>query len=246
MNAPQNVLLNPDGLAVALTRIFQAAGGSEDEARIIGVNLVEANLAGHDSHGVVRTQRYCDWVAEGKVFFDRQITPIVDSSAFALLEANLGFGQSIGIQAVKIGLDKAREQGVSVIGLRNSGHLGRIGEWAERACAEGFVSIHFVNAYKSRLVAPFGSSERSMGTNPVVVGMPIDGGDFILDFATSTVAEGKVLVAKKGGKPLPEGALVGPDGSLTTDPDVLYGDIQRGELPQPFERPRRDHRHGPA
>ena len=229
-------LLNPDGLAETLTRIFVAAGGTQDEARIIGVNLVEANLAGHDSHGVVRTQRYCDWVAEGNVFFDREITTIMDSPAFALLEANLGFGQSIGIQAVKIGLDKARDQGVSVIGLRNSGHLGRIGEWAERACAEGFVSIHFVNAYKSRLVAPFGSPDRSMGTNPVAIGMPVDGGDFVLDFATSTVAEGKVLVAKKGGKPLPDGALVGPDG-LTTDPDVLYGPLQRGELPNPSKGP---------
>jgi len=76
-----------------------------------------------------------------------------------------------------------------------------------------------------------------MGTNPVAVGMPVEGGDFILDFATSTVAEGKVLVAKKGGKPLPDGALVGPDGALTTDPDVLYGPIQRGELPNPSKGP---------
>lgn len=231
------VRLNPEGLAETLTQIFQAAGGTEEEARIIGKNLVAANLAGHDSHGVVRTQRYCDWVADGKVFFGRSITPIVDAPAFALLEANLGFGQTIGIEAVKIGLEKARELGVSVIALRNSGHLGRIGEWSERACAEGFVSIHFVNAYKSRLVAPFGSAERAMGTNPVSIGMPVEGGDFVLDFATSTVAEGKVLVAKRGGKPLPEGALVGPDGALTTDPDVLYGNIQRGELPNPSKGP---------
>ncbi|MEM9140838.1 MAG: Ldh family oxidoreductase [Pseudomonadota bacterium] len=232
-----NVLLDADGLADALTRIFQAAGGEEDEARTIAVNLVEANLAGHDSHGVVRTQRYCDWAAEKNVFFGCSLSTVIDSPAFALLEGNMGFGQTLGIDAVRIGLDKARDQGVSVIGLRNSGHLGRIGEWAERAAAEGFVSIHFVNAYRSRLVAPFGSSERSMGTNPVAIGMPVEGGDFVLDFATSTVAEGKVLVAKKGGKPLPDGALVGPDGALTTDPDVLYGPLQRGELPNPSKGP---------
>ncbi|MEM7057725.1 MAG: Ldh family oxidoreductase [Pseudomonadota bacterium] len=237
MPIPNHVLLNPDGLAEVLTRVFQAAGGTEDEARIIGVNLVEANLAGHDSHGVVRTQRYCDWVKEGKVFFDRQITPVVDSPAFALLEANLGFGQSIGIEAVKIGVEKARDQGVSVIGLRNSGHLGRIGEWAERACAEGFVSIHFVNAYHSRLVAPYGGAERCMGTNPVAVGMPVEGGDFVLDFATSTVAEGKVLVAARGGKTVPEGSLIGPDGEYSTDPGVLYGPLAPGELPNPRNGP---------
>jgi len=233
VTAPTEVLLNPDGLAEVLTDIFVAAGGTPEEARVIGVNLVEANLAGHDSHGVVRTQRYCDWVAEEKVFFNRSVTPIVDSPAFALLEANLGFGQSIGIEAVKIGLDKARDQGVSVIALRNSGHLGRIGEWAERACAEGFVSIHFVNAYRSRLVAPFGGAERCMGTNPVAIGMPCADGDFVLDFATSTVAEGKVLVAKNGGKPVPHGALVDGDGQLTSDPGVLYGPLAPGDLPNP-------------
>lgn len=228
------VKLNPDGLADVLTRIFQSAGGSEDEARVIAVNLVEANLAGHDSHGVVRTQRYCEWSRDGKVHFDRHVEPVIDAEAFCLLEGHLGFGQSLGIEAVRIGLEKARTQGVSVIALRNSGHLGRIGEWAERACAEGFVSIHFVNAYKSRLVAPFGGAERCMGTNPVCIGMPCEGGDFVLDFATSTVAEGKVLVAKRGGKPVPEGALVDADGTLSTNPDVLYGEVGPGELPNPI------------
>ena len=232
-----DVRLNPDGLADALTEIFIAAGGSREEARVIAVNLVGANLTGHDSHGVVRTQRYCEWVRDGKVFFDRQLSRIVDAPAFALLEGNMGFGQTLGIEAVAVGLEKAREQGVSVIGLRNVGHLGRIGEWAERAIAEGFVSIHFVNAYKSRLVAPFGGAERSMGTNPVAIGVPCADGDFVLDFATSTVAEGKVLVARRGGKKLPEGALVDADGSLTTNPDALYGPDVPGEVPNAIKGP---------
>lgn len=231
------VTLNPDRLADVLTQIFMAAGGTEPEAREIGSNLVRANLAGHDSHGVVRTQRYCEWVRDGKMFFDRHVSTVMDSPAFALLEGNMGFGQSLGIEAVAIGLEKARDQGVSVIGLRNSGHLGRIGEWAERAIARGFFSIHFVNAYKSRLVAPFGSVERSMGTNPVAIGVPCEGGDFVLDFATSTVAEGKVLVARRGGKALPEGALVNADGTLTTNPDALYGPDVPGEVPNAIKGP---------
>ncbi|MEM0989249.1 MAG: Ldh family oxidoreductase [Pseudomonadota bacterium] len=229
--------LNAQGLSDVLTRIFTAAGGSELEAREIGENLVRANLAGHDSHGVVRTQRYCDWAREGTVHFGRTVETVINAPAFAVLEGNLGFGQTLGIQALEIGLQKARDQGVAIVALRNSGHLGRIGEWAERAVAEGFVSIHFVNCYRSRLVAPFGGADRVMGTNPVAIGMPVAGGDFILDFATSTVAEGKVLVAKKGGKPVPGDALVGPDGALTNDPDVLYGPIQRGELPNPSKGP---------
>lgn len=239
-----DVQLSPSGLTDVLTQIFQAAGGSAAEAHRIAANLVEANLAGHDSHGVVRTQRYCIWVTEGIVQFGQSVSTVVDAPAFALLEGNKGFGQTLGEQAVEIGLDKARDQGVSVIGLRNAGHLGRIGAWAEQACRAGFVSIHFVNAYHSRLVAPFGGADRRMGTNPVAIGMPNPGddhadhkGDFILDFATSTVAEGKVLVAKRGGKPLPQGALVGADGQLTTDPTALYGPVPDGQAPDPRNGP---------
>lgn len=232
---PKDVLLNPDGLAGALTRIFVAAGGSNDEAAIIAVNLVEANLAGHDSHGVVRTQRYCTWAEQGRVKFGQALTRVVDAPAFALLDGNLGFGQSLGIEAVRIGIEKAREQGVSLVGLRRSGHLGRIGEWAERACAEGLVSLHFVNAHHSMLVAPFGGADRRMSTNPVCIGVPRRNGDqtddFLLDFATATVAEGKVLVAKRGGKPVPHGSLVDGDGQYTNDPDALYGPTPPGALP---------------
>ena len=231
MNAMTQVRLDPEGLTEILTRIFVAAGGEEDEARRIGANLVEANLAGHDSHGVVRTQRYVYWHRDGKVRFGQKVETVFDSEAFALLEGNLGYGQTLGEQAVEIGLEKARKHGVSVIGLRNSGHLGRIGAWAEQACRAGFVSVHFVNAYHSLLVAPYGGADRRMGTNPVAVGMPCEGGDFILDFATSTVAEGKVLVAHRGGKALPPGALVTGEGELSTDPEALYGPTAPGAAP---------------
>ncbi|MEM1298620.1 MAG: Ldh family oxidoreductase [Pseudomonadota bacterium] len=231
------VKLDTAGLTDVLTRIFTAAGGAGDEPRVVAENLVGANLAGHDSHGVVRTQRYCEWVREGVCHWGRSLEMVVDADAFALVDGQMGFGQSLGIEAVALGLEKARKSGVSIIALRNAGHLGRIGEWAERACAEGFVSIHFVNCYHSRLVAPFGAIERAMGTNPVAIGVPVESGDFLLDFATSTVAEGKVLVAKKGGKALPDGALVAPDGALTTDPDVLYGPLAPGELPNPSKGP---------
>ena len=231
------VLLDHKGLGDALTRIFVAAGGTEDEARIIAVNLVEANLRGHDSHGVVRTQRYCTWVRDEKVFFGRSLKTVIDGGAFVLLDGNLGFGQTLGIDAVQIGVEKAREHGVSLIGFRNVGHLGRIGEWAERAIAEGMVSLHFVNAYQSMLVAPFGGAERRMATNPVCIGVPCEGDDFVLDFATSTVAEGKVLVAKRGGKALPPGSLIDGEGQLTTDPDALYGPTPAGALPDARKGP---------
>lgn len=231
------IRLDPEGTAEALARIFAAAGGSAEEARRIAVNLVEANLAGHDSHGIVRTQRYCLWARQGNVRFGETVEAVLDAPGFALLDGRHGFGQTVGEQAVRIGIDKARVHGFAVIGLRKAGHLGRIGAWAEMACSEGLVSIHFVNVSCSLLVAPFGGAERRMGTDPVAIGIPCATGDFVLDFATSTVAEGKCLVAKRGGKPLPENALVGADGQLTGDPDALYGETPPGAVPDPRNGP---------
>ena len=112
--------------------------------------------------------------------------------------------------------------------LRNAGHIGRVGDWAEMAAAEGLVSMHFVNAAGSLLVAPFGGVEKRLSTAPYCVGIPRQGQDpLVLDFATSIVAEGKVLVASQGGKKLPNGALVDPDGKLSEDPPVLYGRTRR-------------------
>jgi uncharacterized oxidoreductase len=236
--ARRDLRLDPDGTVEVLARIFAAAGGSAEEARAIAVNLVEANLAGHDSHGIVRTQRYCLWARQGNVRFGQEAEMVAEGPAFALLDGRHGFGQTIGAQAVRVGIDKARGQGFSVIGLRRSGHLGRIGAWAEMACREGLVSIHFVNVAHSLLVAPFGGAERRMGTDPVAIGVPCPGGDdFLLDFATSTVAEGKCLVAKRGGKALPPDALVGADGRLTGDPDALYGETPPGAVPDPRKGP---------
>jgi uncharacterized oxidoreductase len=110
------------------------------------------------------------------------------------------------------------------VALRNAGHIGRVGDWAEMAAAEGLVSVHFVNAAGSLLVAPFGGVEKRLSTAPYCVGIPRAGQDpIVLDFATSIVAEGKVLVASRGGKKLPKGALIDGDGTLSEEPSVLYG-----------------------
>ncbi len=206
---------------------FTAAGCPADEGERIGRYLVEANLTGHDSHGVVRVPRYLVWMKAGTLKPGQEVTIITDTEAMAVVDGNSGFGQTVGPQAVDIGVDKARAHGVAIVALRNSGHLGRIGDWAERALDSGLVSIHFVNVGGSLLVAPFGGVDRRMSTNPVTIGVPGRApGDapLLLDFATSVVAEGKVLVAAKGGKELPPGSLIDADGSLSTDPKVLYGD----------------------
>jgi uncharacterized oxidoreductase len=235
--AGHEIRVPADGLTRMLTRVFAAAGGSDAEAAAIASNLVEANLAGHDSHGVIRTERYLFWESEGILNFGKSVETVTDAPGFALLDGGHGFGQSIGPQAVAMGIAKARENGFALIGLRNAGHLGRIGAFAEMAIVEGLVSIHFVNVANSILVAPFGGVERRMSTAPVCIGVPNADGDFLLDFATSRVAEGKVLVARKGGKNAPPGSLIGPDGVLSSDPNLLYGPAVAGVVDNPRAGP---------
>ena len=207
-----------------VANVFTRVGSSAEEARRVAVSLVGANLAGHDSHGVIRVPRYVDWVRSGDIVPNQTIERIIDTPALAVVDGRYGFGQTVAPMAVQIGIEKCRSLGLSAIALRDAAHIGRVGEWAEQAAAAGYVSVHFVNASGSILVAPFGGIERRLSTAPFCVGVPREGREpVILDFATSLVAEGKVAVASRGGKPLPEGSLVGPDGALSTDPAMLYG-----------------------
>jgi len=205
--------------------IFSRAGSSTAEAKQVATYLTTANLTGHDSHGVIRVPRYVQSALQGTIKTDQTVEVVIDAPSFAVIDGKFGYGQTVTPQAIRIGLDKCKAQGLSMIALRNSGHLGRVGDWAEMAAAEGLVSVYFVNAAGSVLVAPFGGVDRRLSTAPYCVGVPRKGKPpVILDFATSLVAEGKVLVASRGGKKLPDNALVGPEGNVSGDPRLLYGD----------------------
>ena len=178
--------------------------------------------------------RYVQWLGEDKVRAGQAPTVVAESANHAVLDGNRGFGQTIGPAAVDMGIAKAQAAGLAVVTLRNSGHIGRIGDWAERAAEAGLVSIHFVNVGLGEVVAPFGGVDRRFGTNPFCIGVPQPGAPpLLLDFATSMVAEGKVLVASNGGKPIPHGALIGPDGALSSDPRTLYGPIENTVVRDP-------------
>ena len=230
MDTPPTHIVAADPLRDLLADIFAAAGCKRDEAERIGHYLVSSNLAGHDSHGVIRTPRYVLWLQEGKVLAGQTLTIVSESPGHATVDGNHGFGQTIGPLAVDMGIAKARASGMAVIALRRSGHIGRVGDWAERAAAAGLVSIHFINVAGGELVAPFGGVDRRFSTNPFCIGIPSDGSRpmLLLDMATSLVAEGKVLVASNGGKPVPPGSLVEPDGGFSTDPQTLYGPLVTG------------------
>jgi len=223
----KNVLLDAVALRDFVAQIFVKAGCSQTEAELVARCLVESNLAGHDSHGVIRVPRYVSMLREELIFADRTVELLVDTPSLAVVDGKYGFGQTVAFQSTRIGIEKCRESGLAAVAMRNSGHIGRVADWAQMAADEGYVSVHFVNAAGSVLVAPFGSSERRFSTAPYCVGVPMpDAPPLVLDFATSIVAEGKVLVASQGGKQLRPDALVGPDGELDNDPHLLYGEFE--------------------
>lgn len=213
----------PDQLTQLTTEIFRAAGCDCDEAQRVGRRLVEANLVGHDSHGAIRIPPYVQWLREEKTFAGRTIRIVTENDALAVVDGQFGLGQSIGEQAMQLGIDKARKHGVTVIALRNSGHLGRIGDWAEMAADAGMCSLHFVNTSGAgMLVAPYGGIDRRLSANPFAAGIPTNGAPLILDMSACTIAEGKIRVALNRGVTVPDGCLIDADGNPTNDPAAFY------------------------
>ena len=216
--------LEADQLEALVAAIFEHAESAPGEARTIARHLVGANLVGHDSHGVIRVNRYVEYRRDGKVRPNQQATIAFETDSIALVDGHRGYGQVIGEQAVGIGIAKARRSGIALVGLRDVGHVGRVGDWAEMAADAGQVSLHFVGTTGlGALMVPFGGSDRRLSLCVVAAGIPRGAGPpVIYDIATSTVAEGKVFVAKNKGVRLPEGYLIDQHGKPTTDPNDLY------------------------
>jgi hydroxycarboxylate dehydrogenase B len=216
----------PDRLRQLTAAIFTAAGCQPPEAERIAAHLVEANLAGHDSHGVIRVASYVNWLKAGKVLANRTLQVVFENEAVAVVDGQFGFGQTIGEQAMQLGIEKSTRHGVAVIALRNSGHLGRIGDWPLMAARAGKLSLHFVNTTGAGiLVAPYGGINRRLSANPIAAGVPIAGtAPLILDMSACTIAEGKIRVALNKGVAVPENCIIDARGRPTTDPRVFYAE----------------------
>jgi hydroxycarboxylate dehydrogenase B len=216
-------------LATAATRIFEAGGCAPDEARRVAENLVDANLAGHDSHGILRVLRYTHWLKEGKVRPGQAISRIFDTPAMAVVDGHMGFGQTICEQAMELLAEKAKAIGIGLVAIRRVGHTGRQGAWAEQLARHGLISLHFLNTTGiGMMAAPFGGTDRRLSPSPITMCVPrpkeggSEGPPIMLDFTTTVVAEGKLQVARNKGMPVPEGTIVDKDGNPTTDPTDFY------------------------
>lgn len=202
--------------------ILQAAGASPANAEQVASNLVMANLSGHDSHGVGMLPRYIDAIGEGALKPNASVQTKLDIGTLLALDGDGGFGQVVGVQAMELAMERARQHGSCIMTLGHAHHLGRIGHFAEMAVAQGLVSMHFVNVLSRPVVAPWGGGDGRFGTNPCCIGIPMSGRDpFVLDFATSRVAQGKMRVAHNKGVQVPPGHLIDEHGAPTNDPGVV-------------------------
>src|SRR5262245_41128303 len=221
-----------DGLRRMTSAILKAGGSESGEAELVADHLVQANLAGHDSHGVGMVPAYVRHWEAGLVVPNTRAKLVKDDGAILMFDGQRGYGRVVAGDAMAAAIARCRQTGVVALTLANAHHIGRVGAYGELASAAGLVSLHFVNVADHRgLVAPFRGSDARFSTNPVCIALPATDRQppLLLDMATSAVAMGKVRVARNEGKSVPDGILIDPSGRPTRDPNVMYSD-PRGAL----------------
>jgi uncharacterized oxidoreductase len=206
------------------TQLFQAVGVPRDDAATVAANLVGANLRGHNSHGVMRVAQYVGFLENGTYKINAELIVERQTPGVVVCDAQWGLGQVQAHRLLDLVIPRAQAIGLAAGTARDCGHIGRLGDYAERAAEAGLVLIATVNNDGAgKRVAPPGGTEPRIGTNPLCVAVPTEAGPVVLDFGTSVAAEGKVRVYYINDKaPVPEGWLLDSEGKPTTDPSVLY------------------------
>ena len=212
-----------DSVTAFAHAVLRTFGCDESESAIVAGHLVDANLSGHDSHGIGMLPLYGEQVLDGNLIPNQSPDLHPPIGAVCTVDARLGFGHRMAPLALNHAMQCIPEHKVAILALRNSGHVSRVGAYSELCASKGYVSMHFVNVVGHKpLVSPFGAAESGFSTNPVSMAMPVDGlAKPLLDMATSTVAFGKVRVASNTGQLMPPGCLLDEEGLETLDPDPM-------------------------
>ena len=217
MSATAALALPASIIEDVLQRLFARAGLDDVAARTVAGALVEADLQGLPSHGILQAPMYLQRLQLGSVSNASKGTVVTDVEAIAVIDAAGMFGHLVGDQAMAMAIDRARRFGVGVVAVRNSFHFGVAGRYSRQAIEGGCVGLAMCNT-RPLMPAPRGAAPL-VGNNPIAVGLP--GGpesDFVLDMALSEVALGKVRLAAAGGQAIPETWAVDAAGHPTTDP----------------------------
>ena len=203
--------------------LLRAAGASQEEAKAVAVGCVNANLAGHDSHGIIAIPTYIDRIKAGHIVPGARWSIVQESPATTVIDGHWGFGFHVNAKAMQLTIDKAKKTDVAACTVFRQSHVGRLAAYPLMAVKEGMIGLATADSGRSpKVVAPFGGREARLGTNPISIGVPSDlEAPFYLDMATSAVAAGKVMLAAARKEPIPAGWIVGSDGRETTDPGQL-------------------------
>jgi LDH2 family malate/lactate/ureidoglycolate dehydrogenase len=215
--------IQADRLETIGAALLRAAGASQDEAKAVAVGCVNANLAGHDSHGIIAVPTYIDRVKAGHIVPGAKWTIVQESPATTAIDGHWGFGFYVNAKAMQLTIDKAKKTNVAACTVFRQSHVGRLAAYPLMAIREGMIGLATADSGRSaKVVAPFGGREARIGTNPISIAVPSDlEAPFYLDMATSAVAAGKVMLAAARGEQIPTGWIVGSDGKETTDPTQL-------------------------
>ncbi len=205
--------------------IFIAAGAPPDIAAHVAHSLVDANLAGHDSHGVLRIPSYLQFIQQGTLKPAERPVVEKEGPTSALVDGRQGFGQIAATFAMDLAVEKALAVGVAAVGIHHCNHIGRVGEYVENAARRGCIglALYGMSGPHAGNAAPYGGAARCLGTNPYAIGVPAgQRAPVVVDFATTTIAEGKIRVARAKHEPLPPGCIVDREGRPSTDPEDYY------------------------
>jgi uncharacterized oxidoreductase len=218
--------------------LLAAGGMGAEEAAKVAESLVGANLRGYDSHGVMRLPFYLDRLEKGEVAPAADFEVLTETASLVTVDAHWGFGQTQARRLTERLIEKAKASGVAVGTMKCCSHIGRLGEYCERAAEAGLVSMLMVNNHgAARRVAPPGGTAPRLPTNPLAVGIPHGDEPLVIDFCTSVTAEGKVRVKRIAGEQCPEGWLLDSEGRPTDDPNLLYGDPPGSIRPMGGDQP---------
>ncbi|WJR79494.1 Ldh family oxidoreductase [Bradyrhizobium sp. NP1] len=213
-------IVQADRLAQIGAALLKAAGASEEEASAVATGCINANLAGHDSHGVIAIPTYIDRIKAGHIVPGAPFTIVQESPTTTVIDGNWGFGFRVNARAMALTIEKAKTANVAACTVFRQSHVGRLAAYPLMAARAGMIGIATADSGRSpKHVAPFGGREPRLGTNPISIAVPSDlEAPFYLDMATSAVAAGKIQLAVARGEAIPKGWIIDAEGRHTTDP----------------------------
>ena len=200
--------------------LLVGAGASREEADTVARGCVAANLAGHDSHGIILIPTYVERIKVGHIVPGAPFKIVQESSTTTVIDGHWGFGFVVNEKAMRLTIEKAKSANVAAATVFRQSHVGRLGAYPLMAAQAGMIGIATADSGRSpKAVAPFGGREARLGTNPISIAVPSDlPGPLCLDMATSAVAVGKLTLAQARGEKIPLGWIVDSEGKHTTDP----------------------------